>query len=83
MPSRVTKPARLYHASYGRIGTMINAITSDAGAANRQLDARSVPELVPDEVARASRRKLDAAYLQSRRAASASTIGQRGEIRQH
>ncbi len=50
----------LYHSAYGHIETMAEAIASGAGEVSGvQVDIRRVPELVPDEVARASHYKMD------------------------
>ena len=52
----------LYHSAYGHIETLAEAIAAGA----RQVEGvevaiRRVPELVPDEVARAAHYKLDQA----------------------
>lgn len=49
----------LYYSSYGHIETMANAVAEGARAAGAQVDIKRVPELVSDEVARASYYKLD------------------------
>ncbi|MHB8286387.1 MAG: NAD(P)H:quinone oxidoreductase, partial [Caulobacteraceae bacterium] len=52
----------LYYSAYGHIETMANAIAEGArGVAGTQVDIRRVPELVPDEVAKASYYKTDQA----------------------
>lgn len=51
----------LYYSSYGHIETMAQAAAEGARSAGAQVDIRRVPELVPDEVARASGYKLDQA----------------------
>jgi NAD(P)H dehydrogenase (quinone) len=51
----------LYYSSYGHIEMMANAVAEGARAAGAQVDVKRVPELVPDEVARASHYKLDQA----------------------
>lgn len=51
----------LYYSSYGHIETMANAVAAGARAAGAEVDVKRVPELVPDEVARASHYKLDQA----------------------
>ncbi|MBV8235664.1 MAG: NAD(P)H:quinone oxidoreductase [Planctomycetaceae bacterium] len=51
----------LYYSSYGHIETMASAVAEGARAAGAQVDVKRVPELVPGEVARASRYKLDQA----------------------
>ncbi|MCQ8239469.1 NAD(P)H:quinone oxidoreductase [Rhizosaccharibacter radicis] len=49
----------LYYSSYGHVETMAGAVADGARAAGAEVDIRRVPELVPDEVARASHFKLD------------------------
>lgn len=49
----------LYYSAYGHIETMANAIAEGARSAGAQVDIKRVPELVPDEVARASHYKMD------------------------
>jgi NAD(P)H dehydrogenase (quinone) len=49
----------LYYSSYGHVETMANAVAEGARSAAAQVDVKRVPELVPDEVARASHYKLD------------------------
>lgn len=49
----------LYYSSYGHIETMANAVAEGARSTAAQVNVKRVPELVPDEVARASRYKLD------------------------
>jgi NAD(P)H dehydrogenase (quinone) len=49
----------LYYSSYGHIEKMANAVAEGARAAGAQVDIKRVPELVPEEVARASHYKLD------------------------
>jgi len=49
----------LYYSSYGHIEKMAQAVAEGARAAGASVDVKRVPELVPDEVARASRYKLD------------------------
>ena len=49
----------LYYSAYGHIETMAHAIAEGATGAGAQVDIKRVPELVPDEVARASHYKLD------------------------
>ena len=51
----------LYYSSYGHIETMASAVAEGARAAGAQVDVKRVPDLVPGEVARASRYKLDQA----------------------
>jgi NAD(P)H dehydrogenase (quinone) len=49
----------LYYSAYGHIETMAQAVAEGASGAGAQVDIKRVPELVPDEVARASHYKLD------------------------
>jgi len=49
----------LYYSAYGHIETMAHAIAEGATGAGAQVDIKRVPELVPEEVARASHYKLD------------------------
>jgi len=49
----------LYYSAYGHIETMAHAVAEGATGAGAQVDIKRVPELVPDEVARASHYKLD------------------------
>jgi NAD(P)H dehydrogenase (quinone) len=52
----------LYHSAYGHIETMAEAIAAGAREVEGvTVDIRRAPELVPDEVARASHYKLDQA----------------------
>jgi NAD(P)H dehydrogenase (quinone) len=51
----------LYYSSYGHIETMANAVAEGAREAGAQVDIKRVPELVPPDVAKASRYKLDQA----------------------
>lgn len=51
----------LYHSAYGHIETMAEAVAEGAREAGAHVDIKRVPELVPDEVARASYYKLDQA----------------------
>jgi NAD(P)H dehydrogenase (quinone) len=51
----------LYYSAYGHIEAMARAIAEGAAGAGAQVDIKRVPELVPDEVARASHYKLDQA----------------------
>ena len=57
----MTKVLVLYYSSYGHIETMADAVAEGARAAGAEVDIKRVPELVPDEVARASHYKLDQA----------------------
>ena len=49
----------LYYSAYGHVETMAQAVAEGARGAGAQVDIKRVPELVPDEVARASHYKLD------------------------
>ena len=49
----------LYYSSYGHIETMAEAVAAGARATGAAVDIKRVPELVPEEVARASHFKLD------------------------
>lgn len=51
----------LYYSSYGHIEAMAEAVAEGAREAGAGVDIKRVPELVPDEVARASHFKLDQA----------------------
>jgi NAD(P)H dehydrogenase (quinone) len=57
----MTKVLVLYYSSYGHIETMANAVAEGVRAAGAEVDIKRVPELVPEEVARASQYKLDQA----------------------
>lgn len=57
----MTKVLVLYYSSYGHIETMAQAVAEGARATGAQVDIKRVPELVPEEVARASHFKLDQA----------------------
>lgn len=49
----------LYHSTYGHILQMAEAVAEGAASTGARVDIRRVPELVPDEVARASGYLLD------------------------
>ncbi len=49
----------LYYSAYGHIETMAHAVAEGATGAGAKVDIKRVPELVPDDVARASHYKLD------------------------
>lgn len=49
----------LYYSAYGHIETMANAVAEGAREAGAQVDIKRVPDLVPEDVARASHYKLD------------------------
>ncbi|CAN7498929.1 NAD(P)H:quinone oxidoreductase [Pseudoxanthomonas sp. LjRoot143] len=51
----------LYYSAYGHIETMAHAIAEGATGAGAQVDIKRVPELVPEDVARASHYKLNQA----------------------
>ena len=55
----MSKVLVLYYSSYGHIEQMAEAVADGARSAGATADIRRVPELVPDEVARASGYKLD------------------------
>ncbi|HLT27783.1 MAG TPA: NAD(P)H:quinone oxidoreductase [Zeimonas sp.] len=49
----------LYYSSYGHIETMAKAVAEGAREAGAKVDILRVPELVPEDVAKASHYKLD------------------------
>ncbi len=49
----------LYHSAYGHIEAMAEAVAAGAREAGAQVDIKRVPELVPEEIAKASHFKLD------------------------
>ncbi|PZP61959.1 MAG: NAD(P)H:quinone oxidoreductase [Pseudoxanthomonas spadix] len=51
----------LYYSAYGHIETMAQAVAEGAREAGAQVDIKRVPELVPEDVAKASHYKLDQA----------------------
>jgi len=55
----MTKILVLYYSAYGHIETMADAIAEGARKSGATVDVKRVPELVPEEVARASHFKLD------------------------
>ena len=55
----MSKVLVLYYSSYGHIEQMAEAVADGARSAGATADIRRVPELVPDEVARASGYKID------------------------
>ncbi|NJS15682.1 MAG: NAD(P)H:quinone oxidoreductase [Sphingopyxis sp.] len=57
----MTKTLILYYSSYGHIETMAEAIADGVRRAGGEAVIKRVPETAPDEVARASRFKLDQA----------------------
>jgi NAD(P)H dehydrogenase (quinone) len=57
----MTKVLVLYYSAYGHIEQMAQAVAEGAREAGAEVDIRRVPELVPEDVARASHYKLDQA----------------------
>lgn len=57
----MTKVLVLYHSTYGHIETMAYAVAEGAKSEGVDVTVMRVPELVPDEVARASHYKMDQA----------------------
>lgn len=57
----MTKVLVLYYSSYGHIETMAGAVAEGAREGGAEVDINRVPELVPDEVTRASHYKMDQA----------------------
>lgn len=57
----MTKVLVLYYSSYGHIEAMANAVAEGARETGAEVDVKRVPDLVPEEVARASHYKLDQA----------------------
>jgi NAD(P)H dehydrogenase (quinone) len=55
----MTKVLVLYYSSYGHIEQVANAVAEGARTAGADVAVKRVPELVPDEVARASYYKID------------------------
>jgi NAD(P)H dehydrogenase (quinone) len=55
----VSKVLVLYYSSYGHIERMAHAFAEGAREAGAEVDVKRVPELVPEDVARASGYKLD------------------------
>jgi NAD(P)H dehydrogenase (quinone) len=55
----MTKVLVLYYSSYGHIEEMANAVASGAREAGATATVKRVPELVPEDVAKASHFKLD------------------------
>ena len=51
----------LYYSAYGHIETMANAVAEGARAAGATVDVKRVPELVPEDLAKASYYKVDQA----------------------
>ncbi|MGE4253349.1 MAG: NAD(P)H:quinone oxidoreductase [Parvibaculaceae bacterium] len=55
----MTKVLVLYYSAYGHIEQMAYAAAEGAKSAGAEVDVKRVPELVPDDVAKASHYKLD------------------------
>jgi NAD(P)H dehydrogenase (quinone) len=51
----------LYYSAYGHIETMANAVAEGAREAGAKVDIKRVPEIVPEEMARAAHFKLNQA----------------------
>jgi NAD(P)H dehydrogenase (quinone) len=51
----------LYYSAYGHIETMANAVAEGAKSAGAEVTVKRVPELVPEDVAKASHFKMDQA----------------------
>ena len=49
----------LYYSAYGHIETMAYAVAEGAKSAGAEVTVKRVPELVPDDVAKASYYKMD------------------------
>jgi NAD(P)H dehydrogenase (quinone) len=49
----------LYYSAYGHVETMAHALAKGASIENVSVDIKRVPELVPEEIARASHFKLE------------------------
>lgn len=49
----------LYYSAYGHIEAMANAVAEGARSAGAEVDVKRVPELVPEEVAKASHFKVN------------------------
>jgi len=55
----MTKVLVLYYSAYGHIETMAKAVADGAREVGVQVDIKRVPDLVPEEVAKAAHYKLD------------------------
>jgi NAD(P)H dehydrogenase (quinone) len=55
----MTKVLVLYYSAYGHIEKMADAVAEGAREAGAEVDIKRVPELVPDDVAKAAHFKLD------------------------
>jgi NAD(P)H dehydrogenase (quinone) len=58
---KMAKVLVLYYSAYGHIETMAYAVAEGAKSAGAEVVVKRVPELVPDEVAKASYYKMDQA----------------------
>ena len=58
----MSKVLILYYSAYGHILQMAEAVAEGARSAGARVDIRRVPELVPEEVARAAGYRLDQPY---------------------
>ncbi|MBN9060582.1 MAG: flavodoxin domain-containing protein, partial [Rhizobiales bacterium] len=57
----MTKVLVLYYSAYGHIEKMAEAVAEGARSTGAKVDIKRVPELVPEEVAKASYYKMDQA----------------------
>ncbi|MDP1619133.1 NAD(P)H:quinone oxidoreductase [Phenylobacterium sp.] len=57
----MTKVLVLYYSAYGHIETMAQAVAEGAREVGVQVDIKRVPDLVPEEVAKAAHYKMDQA----------------------
>ena len=57
----MTKVLVLYYSSYGHVEALANAEAEGARAAGATVDVKRVPEIVPEEIAKAAHFKLDQA----------------------
>jgi len=57
----MTKVLVLYYSAYGHIETMAQTVAEGARETGAQVDIKRVPDLVPEEVAKAAHYKLDQA----------------------
>lgn len=55
----VAKVPVLYYSSYGHVETLAHEIAAGASEAGATVDVKRVPEIVPQDVAKASGYKLD------------------------
>jgi NAD(P)H dehydrogenase (quinone) len=56
---QMSKVLVLYYSAYGHIETMANAVAEGVRSAGSEAVVKRVPELVPDDVAKASHYKMD------------------------